>query len=92
MNRPPMLMHLRFQNADRRFGLWIPLFLFAPFLLSFLLVLSPFIFIALLVFWEDRWGKWFLQTVWTSLVSLFSLRGLEVDVQNESRCFYIAVK
>jgi hypothetical protein len=91
MNRPPMLMHLRFQNDQRRFGLWVPLFLFAPFLLAFLIVLSPFIFISVLLFWED-WGRWLTQTVWTSLVSLFSLRGLEVDVQNENQCFYIAVK
>ena len=91
MNRPPMLMHLRFQNDKKRFGLWIPLFLFAPFLLAFLLVLSPFIFISVLLFWED-WGKWLVQTVWTALVSLFSLRGLEVDVQNENQCFYVAVK
>jgi hypothetical protein len=84
-------MKLRFQNDQRRFVLWIPLFLFAPFLLAFLIVLSPFIFISVLLFWED-WGRWLVKTVWTSLVSLFSLRGLEVDVQNENQCFYVAVK
>jgi hypothetical protein len=87
-----MLMHLRFQNDDRRFGLWLPLFLLLPFLLILLIVLSPLILLAVVILWPSGWGKWILGTVWATLASLSSLRGLEVDVQNENQCFYISVK
>ncbi|OGO30357.1 MAG: hypothetical protein A2Z29_09870 [Chloroflexi bacterium RBG_16_56_11] len=92
MNRPPMLMHLHFQNDDRRFGLWLPLFLLVPLLLAFLIVLSPLIFVAALILWPTGWVGWAARATKAVLVSLFSLRGLEVDIQNENQCFYIAVK
>jgi hypothetical protein len=78
MNRPPMLMHLRFYNRDRKFGLWLPLFLLIPVALVVLIILSPLILIAILV-------------MKAATESLCSLRGLEVDVQNRNESIYISV-
>ena len=48
MNRPPMLMHLKFQSENGKFGLWLPLFLLIPLALVVLIILSPLILIAIL--------------------------------------------
>ena len=92
MKRPPMLMHMRYHTKEHNFGLWLPLFLLGPILLAILIVLSPLIMITLLILWPSGWGKWALVTLWASIVSLCSLRGFEVDVQNEDQCVYISVK
>jgi len=92
MKRPPMLMHMRFQNDKHKFGFWLPLFLLGPILLVMLIALSPLILIALLILWPSGWGRWAVLTLWASIVSLFSLKGFEVDVQNGNECVYISVK
>ncbi len=82
MSWPPMLMHVKVKNEENDFGIWLPLFLLAPVLFAILIVLSPLIFIALLVTWPSGWGPWALNALWAALCSLWNLKGLEVDVQN----------
>jgi hypothetical protein len=91
MKRPPMLMHVKFQDEDRRFGLWLPLFLLFPLLLVVLLILSPLILIAVLILWPIGWGKWALLVLRTASETLCSMRGLQVDVWNGRQCVYISV-
>ena len=91
MNRPPMLMHMRFDNGNRKFGLWLPLFLLLPLALVVLIILSPFIVIAVLVLWPSGWGKLVLQVMKAAFGIFCSMRGLEVDVQNRNECVYISV-
>jgi hypothetical protein len=86
-----MLMHLKFQNEDRKFGLWLPLFLLLPLALVVLIILSPLILIAILVLWPSGWGKWALLAVRAAFVSFCSLRGLKVDIQSSNQCVYISV-
>jgi hypothetical protein len=91
MNRPPMLMHMRFNNGDRKFGLWLPLFLLIPLALVVLIILSPLILIAILVLWPSGWGKLALLVLKSAWGLFCSMRGLQVDVQNRSECVYISV-
>jgi hypothetical protein len=91
MNWPPMLMHIKVQNEEHNFGLWLPLFLLLPLALVVLIILSPLIFIAVLVLWPSGWGEWALMALWGAIVSFWSLRGLTVDVQNGSKCVYVSV-
>ena len=91
MNRPPMLMRMRFYNADRKFGLWLPLFLLIPLALVVLIILSPLIFIAILVLWPSGWGKLALLVLGASWGVFCSMRGLQVDIQNRNEWVYISV-
>ena len=91
MNWPPMLMHIKIQNEDRRFGLWLPLFLLLPLALVVLIILLPLIIVGLIIFWDSGWGLWALKVVWAAIVSYWSLRGLEVDVQDGNKYVYVSV-
>ena len=91
MNWPPMLMHIRIENEDRRFGLWLPLFLLLPLALVVLIILSPLIIIAVLVLWPSGWGRWALKVLKAAFVSFCAMRGLKVDVQNGNQYVYVSV-
>lgn len=91
MNRPPVLMHMRFHNEDRKFGLWLPLFLLMPLALVVLIILSPLILIAILVLWPSGWGKSALMIIPVAWRLFCSMRGLQVDVQSRRECVYISV-
>jgi|GEM_PF-518227 len=66
MKWPPMVLYLKIRNQRHGFGLWIPLFLIGPlftlFLLAGLLVVLPFVLIALLLAALAVVFEW--QTVW----------------------------
>ena len=91
MNMPPTLMHIKIQNKDANFGLWLPLFLLIPLALVVLIILSPLILIAVLVLWPSGWGRWALLCLEAAFVSFWAIRGLKVDVQNPDGCVYISV-
>ena len=91
MNRPPMLMHFRFDNGHRKFGLWLPLFLLIPLSLVVLIILSPMILIAILVLWPSGWGKLALMVLKASWDLFCSIHGLQVDVQGYKERIYIYV-
>jgi hypothetical protein len=91
MKRPPMLMHLEVQGENKRFGLWLPLFLLLPLALLVLIILSPLILIAVLILWPSGWGKWALLVIRAAFGILCSLHGLRVDIQDRHQCVYISV-
>ena len=68
MRWPPLLLHIKFIKRNRGFGLWLPLFLIGPlftlFLLAIIVIVLPFIVLALLVAalaivfeWQTQWWK-----------------------------------
>jgi hypothetical protein len=91
MNRPPMLMRMRFYKGDRKFGIWLPLFLLMPLALVVLIILSPLILIAILVLWPSRWGRLARLVIPASWGLFYSIRGLQVDVQGRHEYVYISV-
>jgi hypothetical protein len=91
MKRPPLWMKLRFDNGERRFGLWLPICLLIPLALVVLIILSPLILVAVLVLWPSGWGRLALRILGAAWGLLCSMRGLEVDVQGRRECIYISV-
>ena len=81
MNWPPALMRMKVHNRERKFSLWLPLFLVIPLILAVLIVLSPLFFIAVLVLWPSGWGKTVLLAPWAACRIFCATRGLRVDVQ-----------
>jgi hypothetical protein len=49
MNRPPMLMTVQIRGEERKFLLWLPLFLVLPLALLLLIILSPLILVAVVI-------------------------------------------
>jgi hypothetical protein len=84
-------MHIKIQNKDTKFGLWLPLFLLIPLALVILIILSPLILIAILILWPSGWGRWALLSLKAAFVSFWAMRGLKVDVQNADGCVNISV-
>ena len=90
MNRPPMLMHLRFKDGKKKFGLWLPLFLLIPIALVVYIILSPLILLATIVLWPTGWGKVALLAPWYAWNCFCATRGLKVDVQGPREIVKIA--
>ncbi len=91
MNWPPMLMHVRVENKDAKFGIWLPLFLLIPVVFVILIVLSPLILIAVLILWPRGWGRWALLGLKAAFVSFWAMRGLKVDIQGRNELVQISV-
>jgi hypothetical protein len=91
MRRPPLWMRLRFQNPERDFRLWLPLFLLLPLALVVLIILSPLILIALLVLWPTGWAEWALRVMGRVGGIFCAMRGLEVDVKSRDQYVYISI-
>ena len=87
---PPMLMHVHVENEEHNFGIWLPLLIYLL-ILAVLLVLSPLILIAVIVLWPSGWGEWGLRALWAAIVSIWSIRGLEVEVQSQDAHVQVSV-
>ena len=74
MNWPPMLMHIKVKNKETDFGVWIPFIL--------LLIIAFAVVIALLIVGLEKYARLTLWGIITAFVAAWSLKGLEVNVQN----------
>ncbi len=90
MNRPPMVMRIKIQNPQHKFGLWLPLFLIIPIALVVFIILSPLILLAVIFLWPRGWGKTALLAPWAAWRVFCATRGLKVDVQNPRDCVQIS--
>jgi hypothetical protein len=86
-----MLMHIKVQDEEHDFGLWLPLFLLLPLALVVLIILSPLILIGVLILWPSGWGTWALDVLKAAWGTLSALRGLEVDIQDNEKHLYVSV-
>ena len=85
MNWPPMLMHLKIKNEKTDFGVWIPLVLVALIALAVVIALLPLILLAVIIMLMagmERYARLTLWSIVTAFVAGWSLKGLEVNVQN----------
>jgi hypothetical protein len=76
MKRPPMLVRVQIRGEERKFGLWLPLFLVLPMVLAFLIALSPLILVAIIIVRVTRWGSGLPLAARTPLAILSSVRGV----------------
>jgi hypothetical protein len=92
MSRPPMLMHVKVYKKDETdFGLWLPLFLLFPLALVILIILSPLIFVAVLILWPSGWIGWAFRVLRAAIESFWAMRGLEVEVKDINQHVQISV-
>jgi len=94
MNWPPMLMHVKVKNKDTDFGIWIPLILLLLIAAAVVIALSPLIILALIIMLMvgmERWARFTVLSLWTAFVSVWAMRGLEVNVQNSKDIVIVSV-
>ena len=81
---PPSLLRVRIRSRNKRFTLWLPLFLVWPLGFALLAILSPFLLVLAILLWPFGWARPLL-LAGPLLFRLFcSLRGLEVNVEKSS--------
>ncbi len=85
MKWPPYALTLNVRNPRRSLGLWLPLFLLGPialvFLLAFFLIVLVFAILATVFTWQFRWWRPIFVGIPAVIRTLWSLRGLSVDVE-----------
>ena len=101
---PPMVLKVDIQNGRKRgFTLWIPLFIFWPFLLVVFILVLPFLLLAavlalLVIIGRGRVERLprliflLMRTVPRFFAIYWALRGLLIDVRSGSGHVYISVK
>ena len=78
---PPSVLRVKIRSRDRRFTLWLPLFLVWPVGIALLAMLGPFVLVLAILVWPLGWARPLLLTG-PLLFRLFcSLRGLDVNVE-----------
>ncbi len=104
MKRPPLLIRVQIHGQERRFPIWLPLFLLVPLVLVLLIILSPLILIAIIVLRLTGRGSELPPVVRASLAILCSVRriraafdvlcsmpGLRVDLCNRNERVYVSI-
>jgi hypothetical protein len=82
MNRPPLLLHLRIPTSDGFFGLWLPWFLIYPILLALMLIALPIVLVAVLILLPTGKARPLIMGGPYLWRILFSMRGLNVDIND----------
>jgi hypothetical protein len=95
MNWPPMLMHIKVKNKDTDFCIWIPFLLVMLVALVLILALSPFIilgFLIMLMAGAERYVRLTLWGFWAAIVSVWAMKGLNIEVKNFKEHVIVSAK
>lgn len=92
MKWPPCLLRIRVLNEKNNIHIWLPIFLIWPFVAIIMIILLPLVLLAGLILWPSGWGKYPFRIGPGILSCLFSMRGLEVDVQQPRERVQISMK
>lgn len=92
MSYPPLFIHLRIPRKRGYFGLWIPILLLYPFILAFALILLPFVLLAALILLPAGRSRQILLIGPLTCRVFWNLRGLKVDIKENSKRFLINVR
>lgn len=88
---PPSILRLRIHNKQHKFGLWLPLFLLWPLLLVLGILLLPLLLIAAVILSYRGWGIPLLLTGPAIFGLLCALRGLKVEIGQNSEQVFISL-
>ena len=104
MKRPPVLMRVQIRGEERKFRLWLPLFLLLPLALVTLIILLPVILVAIIIVRVTGRRRRLSLVARTSLGILCSVRGiraafdvlcsmpgLRIDVCNNKERVYVSI-
>ena len=90
----PLILRLRVKDKEnKRFGIWLPLFLLWLVILPLLVIPAPIILLVALILWPGGKGRLVLFSYMAVFELIFNLSGLKVDVEsNEGSVVYINLR
>jgi len=90
----PIILKLRVKDKDnKRFGIWLPLFLLWLVILPLLVLPVPIILLVALILWPSGKGQLVLYSYIAIFELIFNLSGLKVDVESkEGSLIYINLR
>jgi hypothetical protein len=89
----PLILKLRIKDKNqRRFGIWLPLFLLWLIVLPLLALPAPVVFLVALILWPGGKGRLILYSYMAIFNLICNLSGLKVDIQSKDSIVYINLR
>ena len=83
---------MRIRSRNKGFSLWLPLLIIWPLGFALLAILSPLVLVLAALLWPLGWTRRLLLCGPMLFRLFWSLRGLEVNVENSSRRVLISFR
>jgi hypothetical protein len=89
----PLILKLRIKDKNqKRFGIWLPLFLLWLIILPLLAIPAPLIFLVALILWTGRYGRIVLYSYFAIFTIIWNLSGVNLDIQSKDNIFYLDLR
>jgi hypothetical protein len=89
----PLILKLRIKDKNqRRFGIWLPLFLIWLIVLPLLALPAPLVFLAALILWPSGKGRFVLYSYMAIFNLIGNLSGLKIDIQSKDSIVYLNLR
>jgi len=89
----PLILKLRIKDKNqKRFGIWLPLFLIWLIILPLLALPAPFVLLAALILWPGGKGRLVLYSYAAIFNLICNMSGLKVDIQSKDSIVYLDLR
>ena len=89
----PLILKLRIKDKNqKRFGIWLPLFLVWLIVLPLLALLAPLVLLAALILWPGGKGRLVLYSYLAIFNLIGNMSGLKVDIQSKDSIVYVDLR
>ena len=89
----PLILKLRIKDKNqKRFGIWLPLFLIWLIVLPLLAIPAPFVLLAALILWPGGKGRLVLYSYAAIFNLIGNMSGLKVDIQSKDSIVYVDLR
>ena len=89
----PLILKLRIKDKNqKRFGIWLPLFLVWLIVLPLLALLAPLVLLAALILWPGGKGRLVLYSYLAIFNLIGNMSGLKVDIQSKDSFVYVDLR
>ncbi len=89
----PLILKLRIKDKNqRRFGIWLPLFLLWLIILPLLAIPAPLIFLVALILWPSKYGRLVLYSYFAIFTIIWNLSGVNLDIQSKDNIVYLDLR
>jgi len=89
----PLILKLRIKDKNqRRFGIWLPLFLIWLIVLPLLALPAPLVLLAAAILWPSGYGRLVLNSYGAIFNLIGNMSGLKVDIQSKDSIVYINLR
>jgi hypothetical protein len=89
----PLILKLRIKDKNqRRFGIWLPLFLIWLIVLPLLVLPVPLVLLVALILWPSGKGRLVLYSYIAIFGLIGNLSGLKVDIQSKDSIVYLNLR